>query len=401
MIGFATLPIAVGSNIICKWIKLKDLVKLDSAYSNHSMRSNYLNYCQSGTIQTEEIVLRSSEQIQWFISRKLKFRKLATSSLQWQEGTDTLLSELLDSVGSHIKEINISYSESSLSSIQIICLHTIVGQKCINIQKVHIASDLTDTEVEPLLCAWKSIQELILSYCKITNAVFYSLCDSLGRLRSLFLFCMPDICDAGLTAMAGKCPELVELLILHCDRFTAKGMINLVKTTPKLTIIRIRMPDLTDIDMTTIAQHCPILHTVELSSARLVTDVAIQGIVNSCSQLSSIQLSNCTSISTGLCLLRNLKRFDIYDSTTLTDAMVVNIVENNPFLERLLLMHCTSLTPTSVLTILHGCPQLHTLTVTNTIIGNTVPTGHSDCYTLSSLIKKQYPKITMLDIELK
>ena len=256
--------------------------------------------------------------------------------------------------------------------------------------------------MEPLLSAWKSIQELILSYCNITNRIFYSLANHLGKLKNLTLFCMPDICDAGLTALAGKCPELVELLILHCDRVTAKGMINLVKTTPKLSMLRISMSDLTDIDMTTIAQHCPILHTVELSNARLVTDVGIQAIVSGCFQLSCIQLSKCTSISTGLCLLRNLKRFDIYDNPTLTDTMVVNIVQNNPFLELLKLSHCPRLTYAVVLTILHGCPWLDTLTVTNTNIGITARTGHSDCCALvRALIKEHYHKITMLNIKFK
>ena len=348
MTGFTSLSVVVGSSIISEWIKLKDLYKLDSAYCNHSTRSAFLSYCQTGTLSTDFINLQSSEQIQWFVSRKLKFTKLAITEVVWQEGIDISLGELLDSVGSHVKEIKISIYKSPLSSIQTLCLHTIIGQKCVNIQKAQIAGRLTDIEVATLLCGWKSIQELDISCFQITSGIFYIMVNICKRLQCLALFCIYDICDAGLTALAGKCPELEELHIMNCETVTGNGLTALIKTTPKL------------------ARLCVQIHTLTDSDA---------------------------------CHFQNLQELRIYFCPTLTNTMVTTIVQNNPCLEQLSLSYCTQLTATVILTIVQSCPQLILLNVSNI---STPSERHTDlCNVVSTLVEGLYPNITSVHIDIK
>ena len=401
MNGFSALPIVVGSNIISEWVIFKDLINLDNACNSHLSRSAFLIYCQSGTIKTGHIDLESSGQIQWFIIRKLRFQKVSTSILKWQEGIDTLLSELLNSIGSHIKEFEIC-PHSSLSSEQIVCLNAIIVQKCLNVQKIEIAARSTDLEFTPLLSDWKYIQELIISDCKITSASLYIIANTYAKkLKCLTLQSIPAICDAGLTALAGNCLELEKLNILWCRSITSKAILTLVQTIPNLTILRISMPDLTDTDITTIAQHCPMLHTLAVN-AMLLTEVGIQAVVSHCTQLRTIDICNCILISTGLRLLLNLHMLSLCACPTLTDTMVATIVQNNPLLDCILLNGCPQLTAAAVVSILHGCSELNTLTVTNTTNTTPVSAGNIVCCSLvSALIKAHYPELTTLYIELK
>ena len=394
MIEFTSLPIAVGCNIINDWIKLKDLVRLDSAYCNHSTRSSFLSYCQSGTLEKDEIELLSLDQIQWFVTRKWKFRKLSIYSLNWQEGIVKALSELLAYVGGNIKELTIC-PDSSLSDLQLVCFNTIIAQNCRNIQKVNITTRSTDMELAPLFFLLKSVREWDISHCNITSASLYIIANMCAmNLKILFLRSV-DVYDAGLTVLAGKCPELEELSILHCDRVTAMGVVALVKTTPKLTVLEITMSDLTDIDITTIAQHCPMLYSLGMD-AQLLTDAGIQAIVSSCTQLRIIDFDNGINISTGFSLFRNLEELRLSNCLSLTNEMVASIVQNNPFLKYLELYYCTQLTAAAVLTILHGCSELHSLIVDNTV--STTTTRNTAL--LKALIKQLYPNIILALINL-
>ena len=354
MSGFTVLSTVLGTNILFEWIKLNDFVKFDSACNSHSTRSAFLKYCESGTLKNEFIDLRSPEQIQWFITRKLKLRKLSTSLLEYRDGIDKLLSKLLVCVGSHVKEIGIS-PNISFTSEQIVHVNTIIAQNCLNIQVVEITTESTEMEISPLLCALKYIQELYISDSNFPSASCYIIANMCAmNLKILYLDSIDDVCDAGLTVLAGKCPELEQLCIKHCKHVTVKGVLALVKTTPKLTVLNITISDLSDTDITTIAQHCPMLHTIGID-AMLITDVGIQAIVRYCTQLHTINVKNCVNISTGYSFFRNLHKLTIFNCPTLTDTMVATIVQNNPLLESLILSHCKRLTYTTVLSILDVC----------------------------------------------
>ena len=398
MLGFSSLPSVLGASIIIKWIKLKDFVRLDSACNSHLARSAFLCYCQSETIKIEYIQFVLPEQIQWFINRQLKFRKMSTTFLEWQEGINELMGKLLACVGSHVRDLCI-FPDCSFSDKNVVYLNTIIAQSCRNIQKIEILGEISDFEVAPLFTTGESIQVLEIFDCKISDTSFYTIANICENLKHLYLECI-KISDVGLTALAGKCPELLELRIFHCKSVTAKGLIALLLTTPKLLDLRMRISTLLDADMAIIAQHCHMLHTVDLTTARLITDVGIQALVSHCTQLSTIHLSKCIKIASGFCLFRNLHELNIYDCPTLTDTMVTTIVQNNPLLKHLILFYCPLLTSAAVLHILHGCPHLHILTVTNNCYDPL--SSHSNFYSLvMALISDQYPNITSVQVHLK
>ena len=207
--------------------------------------------------------------------------------------------------------------------------------------------------------------------------------------------------DRGITALAGKCPELQTLYIIHCDLVTAKGLMTLIKATPKLSQLYVQIEDLADADITTITQYCPKLHTIDLGFTSLVTDVGIQTLVSHYTQLRTIEISRCTSISTGYCLFRNVHNLNIYDCTTLTDTMVATIVQNNPLLESLSLSHCPQLTSTAVLSILYGCSHLRSLTFSNISIFSLLGVRADINRLVKALIKDHYPQIKWVNIDLK
>ena len=144
------------------------------------------------------------------------------------------------------------------------------------------------------------------------------------------------------------------------------------------------------------------LHAVDLRNTRLITDVAIHALVSHCPELKAVNLMKCTAITAGYSLFRNLNQIAVYSSATLTDIMVVVIVQNNPFLENVVLLNCPQLISAAVLCILHGCPQLCTLTVSNIPVGASTPTASSDvCTLVRAVIQEHYPKITLLTLRLK
>ena len=396
MVGFTSLPTAVGSNIIGEWIKLKDLSNLDCAYCNHSTRIAYLNYCQSAALKTEIIELKSLQLMKWFIYRHLKFQKLSTWLLKWQEVTDDLLSELLADTGSHIKTLRLLPFGQPLSKKRL-NINKIIAEYCVNVVELDVVSGgMNDDEIAPVFNSLKHIQYLSVKENLITSKSFYILARNSSNLTSLRMFYL-QVCDKALTALAANCPALHTLFINNCRHITGKGVSSLTQTTPYLTVLSLNVPNLTDTDIIAISSHCPQLHTIHIIRAGSVTDTAIQVIVSHCSQLRSVYIDNCSLISSGYCLFRNLHELLISTSTTLTDTMVVAIVANNPFLRHLALMNCSILTSASVLSILHGCSALEKLTVTNT---NAVEESVGNRGLLGTLIREHYPNISTANINI-
>ena len=390
--GFTSLSNDLGSCIISEWIELKDLIRLDYACNNHSIRSAYLSYCQGGTIKTELIQLRSINQIQWFINRELKFLIMSTSLLQFQRGIYNYLNELLVKIGGDIEEIHIC-PHSSLTPAQIVRFNNIIAQNCLNLQELNVSGNIKDKDISALLTL-QHLEDLNFTYCNISSKSFYIIANICDQLISLSLQNI-SVCDAGLTALAGKCPDLKELFIVNCQNVTAKGVLAIVQTTPYLTSLSVLINDFTDATMTTIAQHCPRLQTIEITTS-LVTEAGIQTLFKHCFELRTIFFGNFISISIGFTLIRNLHELSIYDCPTLTDTMVATIVQNNPFLKRLKLSRCTQLTSAAVLTILRGCPELCQFAVTNTTLAATSKMTSL----MSTLIQEHYPKITEADINI-
>ena len=398
--GFTSLPTVLGSCIISEWIELKDLVRLDYACNNHSIRSSFLSYCQSGTLLAETIKLRSINQIQWFINRELKFLIMSTSLLQFQKGIYNSLNELLVKIGGDIEEIHIC-PHSSLTPAQIVRFNNIIAQNCLNLQELNVSGNIKDKDISALLTL-QDLEELEFTECKITNKSLFSIVDICTTLTSLRLINI-DICDAGLTALAGKCPELMELQVIDYKNSSVKGVLALIKTTPKLKDLTVNVADLTNKDLTTIAQHCPKLQTFG-ADARFITDAAIKTLFSHCTQLRIVQFLHCLNISTGFSFFRNLEELRFYNCPTLTDAMVATIVKNNPLLALIRASCCVQLTSKAVVSILHGCPQLDSITVTNTRatafdFSGTAPTSEMTSL-MSTLIQEHYPKITEADINI-
>ena len=229
MVGFTSLPTAVGSNIIGEWIKLKDLSNLDCAYCNHSTRIAYLNYCQSATLKTEIIQLKSIQLMQWFIYRHLKFQKLSTWLFKWQEVTDDLLSELLADTGSHIKTLRLlPFVHVSKKRLNI---NKLIAEYCVNIVELDVVSGgMNDDEIAPVFNSLKHIQYLSVKENLITSKSFYILARNSSNLTSLRMFYL-QVCDKALTALAANCPALHTLFINNCRHITGKGVCSLTETS--------------------------------------------------------------------------------------------------------------------------------------------------------------------------
>ena len=223
--GFTSLSNDLGGCIISEWIELKDLVRLDYACNNHSIRSSFLSYCQSGTLLAETIKLRSINQIQWFINRELKFLIMSTSLLQFQRGIYNSLNELLVKIGGDIEEIHIC-PHSSLTPAQIVRFNNIIAQNCLNLQELNVSGNIKDQDISPILLSQQNIKDLNFICCNISSKSFYIIANICAQLISLSLQNV-GVCDAGLTALAGKCPDLKELFIVNCQNVTAKGVLAL------------------------------------------------------------------------------------------------------------------------------------------------------------------------------
>ncbi|KAF2077073.1 hypothetical protein CYY_001640 [Polysphondylium violaceum] len=220
--------------------------------------------------------------------------------------TDPVVFETVPKWGSHLEVLNLgkctNLVDNSISAIAF---------NCPNIKKLFLQSCKGITGLSINLIAQKCTQlnTLRVDYCtNLMDDAVVSL-ENLKCLKILNLSGLLKINELSLIRVLPRVPELEELYLYDCPRFSDLTVNQLCKSNPNLKVIRIDgtfFP--TDESLCALSQACTALRTVNLSGLLKITDRTLFAFGNYQKYLQKLYLNGCKFIGNDslYCITNNL-----------------------------------------------------------------------------------------------
>eukprot|EP01104_Vermistella_antarctica_P015649 TRINITY_DN5186_c1_g2_i1.p1 TRINITY_DN5186_c1_g2~~TRINITY_DN5186_c1_g2_i1.p1 ORF type:complete len:848 (-),score=214.51 TRINITY_DN5186_c1_g2_i1:44-2587(-) len=245
-----------------------------------------------------------------------------------------------------LQRLNLSYCELSKRGFKQLC---------------KISTDLKALNFSPLSTSFK-----------ITSSDFLGLIHNCRDLVTLDLSNYYFEMDTILIEVS-RCCSALQTLLLDGIGMTDYGLQNVVQNCTRLETLRFRYGDgVTDASLHQIAKCCTGLKSLTLDfwnkfNRLSVSDHAIKGLLQSCTNLNELSLCNCL-ILTGACFPETgyfpfLRTLNLSECIQLNDFAIRRITESCPNLKKLLLNNLNNLTSTSLEAIAIGCPLLEELSL--------------------------------------
>ena len=145
--------------------------------------------------------------------------------------------------------------------------------------------------------------------------------------------CCPFVTDAGLIALTNGCRMLRIVNLEECEQISTAGLAALAQNCPMLEELDINSPHVTEHDVITIAEHCPLL--VSLVS-RACTDAALIALSKNCPLLRSLICHRSPCTTAGITALAKgcTKLYDLRFTycSEITDAAIEAVIEHCPLM---------------------------------------------------------------------
>jgi Leucine-rich repeat (LRR) protein len=250
-------------------------------------------------------------------------------------------------------------------------------------------TDFNDAACRLVVTGCPLLEDLVLKYTKITDTSVCHFAQRLPRLRSLDLGGYSNITDTSLIAIAESHPPLEEMVLIgasitdagirlvsqhlphlrslnfsYCKLITDISLIAIAESCPLLEDLNLTETSVTDTGFQFAAQHLPHLRSLVLIDCNMITNISLIAIAESCPLLENLNLSY-TSV-TGFCLaaqhLPRLRSLILNNCWGITDSSLVAIAESCPLLE-VLKVGRASITDTGVCVAAQHFPRLHSLSL--------------------------------------
>jgi hypothetical protein len=214
-----------------------------------------------------------------------------------------------------------------------------VGQHCSALQTLNLKACMgwTDRGLRALLAECRALTKLSFAYTSLDDDAMLVIAERCPKLRVLIVDECGAVSDAGVRAVAARCPGLVELSAVHCA--------------------------LTDVAIADIARHCPLLETLRIESCDFITDVGIEALGRHCTKLRCLELAGCVKLTdrgmanlVGRC--PELRILDVSRSRKIGGKTLAAIAANCRHLQTLILDNCTAATQRGLVAVALACPHL-------------------------------------------
>jgi hypothetical protein len=272
------LPEAVSGLILMKWVRLKQVVRLDSSFCNQTKRAAFLALAYGRcsiyalNVRSERVPLSCAWR--WAVSRNAKLDSLYIS----KDLCKTLLAGFLDGSGSAIRRAVSVRHHANCVSCDPVWLE--VAKRCPNVEEVALygeyPADPWDDGLSAIAVACQKLTSLSLTHVILSSQ--------------------------GLAAALARCPCLTSVLV-------EGGLANMPVeiAVPTLKTLKIHNVRMSDAVLAAIGQRCSELECLELFTSlkqresHPVTDVGVRAVLQGCPLLREIDVECAQNIS---CQLR-------------------------------------------------------------------------------------------------
>ncbi|CAN6468209.1 unnamed protein product [Victoria cruziana] len=219
-------------------------------------------------------------------------------------------------------------------------------------------------EILPGVVAFCSgLEHLDLSVCtRLTNEVLYRVrCDC---LRSINLSRATRIDCRGLEALSNGCPNLEEIDLSYCCRFSDPEAAALSFSSNLRRVTLVKCLKITDLGLVRIAVGCSKLCVLNLKWCMEITDLGVEFVVTKCKDLASLDISHL--LVTNKCL-RSIACANKLEVLTMVGCMMVdddglNCLRNrSSSLQKIDVSRCRNISSSGVISFLTGNKRVQEL----------------------------------------
>jgi hypothetical protein len=328
-------------NQCLSYFTMKDLSKLDIAYTNHSKRTKILNrLSNNNSLIYDDVNLDDSFKfidnfLAWVGSRGINILNLSIDIQNGSKYDDTY----------NIDAINKNLNNYGLESLPKLTDYGLISfsKHCTKLVSLHISGSnkITDASLICIFTKCSDLQSLQICYCDNITGTFL-----IEIVSSNLQACDISGCDK-ITDLIGirSCSNL-ESLHIRCDNITDTGLIGIIRQCSNLQILDISFnKNVTDSSLIHVAKHCPSLRCLEIKECDRITDKGVIEIAKN----------------------SNLELFSASSVLNITDRSIISIARNCFYLEQLQIDGCSQVTDTGIIAIAKHCPNLQLLDISDGI----------------------------------
>ena len=316
--------------------------------------------------------------------------------------TDVALDGAVNRVGAHIKEISVRgctlLTDSSAFNVL---------AECRNVKRVDICStNFTNTGLSTLVSAHPLLEYVSCNRCPFITRAYMILrrLHWLNRFSDPYEDCVeqPEDCNEGIVNVARSNPNITELhissnvfddevLVVVCRQFhgnlrileipncvwiTGEGLVDVAALLTNLTHLDISGTSISDVELALFVETCTQITSINISKCRKVTDIGIMQIVKACRNIKRLILNESTAYSgnvtdAGLGSVAlfsgELAELKICFCPAVTDAGIQAVAEGCHNLKSLHITGCIALSDAAIIAVADNCPSLERLTASQVI----------------------------------
>jgi hypothetical protein len=421
--SFCSLPDEYVLDILLTWITIEDLAHFDNALLNHMDRRVHLSLLRDtehrGVLSESESCYKFDSGVAvWLESRNVFMRELSFHDGSWivtiptgflartgqqllsldldscSNISDTVMHQLLQTFP-RLEEISLSecfsISDTTLAFLVQHCprINTlnlnltrisdaglaILAQACRALKQVDLHElVITDSGVCRLAEGCPDLEQISFRGAEITDAAFLSLLRHCPQLRRLDLKSCDTITGDGLSRLhIGEGGRSMKVLKLDCVSFlTDSGLGNIAECCPNIEIVHVTScEEITDTGFAELLRRCPRLHTVEFSDIKITCE-GLDRLGEGGKALKTLILNDTVIFDAGLAKLAeacvNLEHLDLTSNIIITDAALASLSEACVNLKHLILTSCSSITDEGLATLARSSLRLQILRLDSTAI---------------------------------
>lgn len=384
---FTSLPSQITAVIVSNYLRLKDIAKLDIAFTNKATRKHFLSLYKEEAcvlrVQYHSVITFTPDFCAWAYSRSVPVGGI-TLHKSWNTTHTPQLVNYLKDCGSHVWFFNTNLDGAETMTVT---QYKSIVKQC---PELKILAGI------PVAFVTKHAMEVTRASCPdiFSLAVFGDEdCDEpgdvgalavlfdeggLSKLTSLRISVAYNLFQA-LMSVAANCPLLSKLNI-STNKYMTIGEADLVMDAlatncPDLKELTLPAETLTDAGMVALSK-CSALTAVQLHNCRQVTAAGFEALSKGCPNITELALFEVeVDPHDPQPLLHtteftNLTKLLLCCCTAVLDQDIMNIASSNPSLVEVRLQQCLNVTDDGVCYLSARCPLLKKLCVTYAQICN-------------------------------
>ncbi len=256
-----SLPTVLTCEILCAWLFVPNLAKLDSAYCHQKKWPQFQALCEQPELICS-LAYCPRKHIGWVLAKRIK---LCDFDVRLEVPEDVGM-DYLKEFGRFIQTLTVSDATCDV-------LIKAAAEHCTNVRILEL-DQLRGVSCE-LLSTFQSINKLLVVFTNFSNKEQIS--NTMRELPNLrTLIASPENgAPSTITKLVAKCPNLTHLWLDFCSSLSSEPTVTVVSKLKSLIMLNLGGLPINDAALAQIVNNCKLIVDLNLSKAERVTDTGV------------------------------------------------------------------------------------------------------------------------------